>query len=327
VFLNELATHYQAHRNGRQAELPPLPVQYADYAIWQRDYLNGAVLDQQLSYWTEQLANMPDALELPFDRPRGAEQTHRGAQQVVALNPALAEKLRAFSKREGVTLYMTMLAAFDVLLHYYTGGTDLVVGTNVSNRGRSETDQLIGFFVNQLPMRVDLSGDPSFRELLNRVRGVTIDAYAYQEVPFDRLVEALKLERKLSHAPLFQVKIDLLNAPSIDLGETDLSITPLIADNGGSHLDLIFSLVNTETELNGWLLYNTDLFDAATVLKMFARFESILTRIVDAPDAKLSTITAALRDADHQETQRKAEGLRRSRVEKLKNLRRHSRSK
>jgi syringomycin synthetase protein SyrE len=327
VFLNELATHYQAHRNGRQAELPPLPVQYADYAIWQRDYLNGAVLDQQLSYWTEQLANMPDALELPFDRPRGAEQTHRGAQQVVALNPALAEKLRAFSKREGVTLYMTMLAAFDVLLHYYTGGTDLVVGTNVSNRGRSETDQLIGFFVNQLPMRVDLSGDPSFRELLNRVRGVTIDAYAYQEVPFDRLVEALKLERKLSHAPLFQVKIDLLNAPSVDLGETDLSITPLIADNGGSHLDLIFSLVNTETELNGWLLYNTDLFDAATVLKMFARFESILTRIVDAPDAKLSTITAALRDADHQETQRKAEGLRRSRVEKLKNLRRHSRSK
>jgi non-ribosomal peptide synthetase component F len=300
-------------------------VQYADYAIWQREYLNGAVLDQQLSYWTKQLAGMPDALELPFDRSRGAEQTHRGAQQVVALSSTLAEQLRVLSKREGVTLYMTMLAAFDVLLHYYTGRTDIVVGTNVSNRGRLETDQLIGFFVNQLPMRVDLSGDPSFRELLNRVRGVTIDAYAHQEVPFDRLVEALKLERRLSHAPLFQVKIDLLNAPSIDFGETDLSITPLIADNGGSHLDLICSLVNTETELNGWLLYNTDLFDAATVVKMFKRFESILTHIVEQPDAKLSAITASLKDAEQQEAQSKAEGLRRSRLEKLKKLRRNSR--
>jgi non-ribosomal peptide synthetase component F len=327
VFLNELSMHYQAHRHGRQAELPPLSVQYADYAIWQREYLNGEVLDQQLSYWTTQLAGMPEALELPFDRPRGTEQTHRGAQQVVALSSTLAEELRAFSKREGVTLYMTVLAAFDVLLHYYTGRNDIVAGTNVSNRGRLETDQLIGFFVNQLPMRVDLSGDPEFRELLSRVRGVTIDAYAHQEVPFDRLVEALKLERKLSHAPLFQVKIDLLNAPAVDLGELDLSITPLITDNGGSHLDLIFSLVNTETELYGWLLYNTDLFDSSTVTRMFTRFESILTHIVNQPDARLSTIVASLRDAEQQEAQSKAAELRKSRVEKLKKLRRNGRSK
>jgi amino acid adenylation domain-containing protein len=327
VFLNELATHYQAHRDGRRAELAPLPAQYPDYAIWQREYLQGEVLDRQLSYWTRQLAGMPETLELPFDRPRGAEQTHRGAQQVVALNAKLAEELRAFSRQEGVTLYMTMLAAFDVLLHHYTGQDDIVVGTNVANRGRLETDQMIGFFVNQLPMRVNLSGDPTFRELLNQVRGVTIDAYAHQEVPFDRLVEALKLERKLSHAPLFQVKIDLLNAPALDLSDLDLSISPLFSDNGGSHLDLIFSFVSSETELTGWLLYNTDLFNPATVVKMFNHFESILTHIVTHPDARLSTFLTALRDAEKQEAHRKAEGLRVSRVERLKRLQRNSRSR
>jgi amino acid adenylation domain-containing protein len=327
VFLNELATHYQAHRGGRRAELAPLSVQYADYAIWQREYLQGEVLDQQVRYWTRQLAGMPETLELPFDRPRGAEQMHRGAQQVVALSSKLAEELLAFSRHQGVTLYMTMLAAFDVLLHYYTGQDDIVVGTNVSNRGRLETDQLIGFFVNQLPMRVNLSGDPTFRELLNQVRGMTIDAYAHQEVPFDRLVEALKLERKLSHAPLFQVKIDLLHAPALDLSDMDLGISPLFSDNGGSHLDLIFSFVSSETELTGWLLYNTDLFNSSTVIKMFNHFESILTHIVTHPDVRLNTILTILRDAEKQEAHRKAEALRVSRVEQLKTLRRRSRSR
>jgi hypothetical protein len=321
LFLDELATHYQAYQRGSSAELPPLSVQYADYAIWQREYLSGETLDQQLSYWTRQLAGMPASLELPFDRPRGEEQTHRGAQQAVALSTGLADELRAFSKCEGVTLYMTLLAAFDILLHYYTNQLDIVVGTNVSNRGRLETDQLIGFFVNQLPLRADLSDDPTFRELLGRVRAATIDAYTHQEIPFDRLVEALKLERNLNHAPLFQVKIDLLNAPQLDLTDTGLNITPIISDNGGSHLDLIFSLVNTETELNGWLLYNTDLFDLSTVLRMFDKFESILTEIVKQPEARLSAIVESLRAADTQELQRKADRLRTSRVEKLKKLR------
>jgi acyl carrier protein len=327
VFLNELATHYQAHRRGGRAELAELSIQYADYALWQREYLSGEVLEQQLGYWTKQLAGMPAPLNLPLDRPRGDEQTHRGAQQAITLSPELAEELRAFSKREGVTLYMTLLAAFNVLLHYYTGQDDIVVGTNVSNRSRLETDQLIGFFVNQLPMRTKFSSDLAFRELLGQVREMTIDAYAHQDIPFDKLVDALKLERNLSRAPLFQVKIDLLNAPLLDMTETDLSIAPLIVDNGGSHLDLIFSFVNTQTELTGWLLYNTDLLDSSTVLRMFNQFELLLKHIVTRPEARLSTLVESLADADKQVTQSKAEDLRKSRTEKLKTLRRNGRLK
>jgi hypothetical protein len=322
VFLNELGTLYEARRKGEEARLAELPIQYADYAVWQRRYLSGETLERQLSYWKKQLAGAPPVLELPSDRARPEEQTHRGAQQAVELSEELSEQLRALSRREGVTLYMTLLAAFDALLYSYTGQEDIVVGTNISNRDRRETEQLIGFFVNQLAMRVNLSGDPTFRELLQRTREVTLDAYANKEVPFDRLVEALKLERNLRHAPLFQMKIDLLSMPRPDLNATQLSVTPLMVDTGGSHLDLIVSLADTQGGLTGLLLYNTDLFGPNTVSRFFNQFESLLAHIVAQPDAKLSVLTKSLAGADKQRAKRREEGFRKSKIEKLKNLKR-----
>jgi hypothetical protein len=322
VFLNELATCYDAHRRGERAELPGLPIQYADYAAWQREYMSGAALDEQLGYWRRQLEGAPPALDLPADRPRLAEQTYRGGQLEVGLGVGLAEQLRGLSRREGVTLYMSLLAAFDVLLHYYSRSEDIVVGANVANRGRRETEQLIGFFVNQLPIRTNLSGDPTFRELLRRVRQVALDAYAHQDIPFDRLVEALKLERNLSRTPLFQVKIDLLSTPLPDIGGSELTITPLKADTGGSHLDLIITLAETQRALAGLLFYNSDQFDSATVLRMFNQFEAILTHVVAEPDAKLSTLAALLAENDKQQARSREEDFRKSQREKLKNLRR-----
>ena len=324
VFLQELAALYEAHRSGVEAELPVLAVQYADYAVWQREYLSGEVLEQQLGYWTKQLAGAPAMLELPTDRPRPEEQTHHGAQHEVELSEKVSDELRALSRSESVTLYMTLLAAFDVLLHYYTGKEDIVVGTNVSNRDRRETDHLIGFFVNQLAMRVSLAGDPTFRELLQQVRDVTLNAFAHQDIPFDRLVEGLKLERNLRTSPLFQVKIDLLSTPAPDLSGTELSITPVMADTGGSHLDLIVSLANNQQAVNGLVLYNTDLFDLNTVVRMFNQFESLLTNIVAQPDARLSALIEPLAEADRQQAKSKEEGFRKSKGERLKNLKRSS---
>jgi hypothetical protein len=322
VFLHDLAALYEAHRSGVDAELPELTIQYADYAVWQREWLQGEVLEQQLEYWRSQLDGAPSSPELPFARPRPSEQSHRGGQEPVELDASLAEQLRVLARREGATLYMTLLAAFNALLHYYTHSEDIVVGTNVANRGRRETDHLIGFFVNQLPIRTSLSGDPTFSQLLGRVREVMLDADAHQDVPFDRLVEALKLERNLSRSPLFQLKIDLLSMSLPDTGATGLAVTPLKGDTGGSHLDLIFSMVDTQRELTGVLLYDTDLFDAAAVLRMFGQFESLLQQIVARPDATLSALAESLAEAEKQQARGQEELFRQSQGQKLKNLRR-----
>jgi acyl carrier protein len=322
VFLHELAALYEAHRGGVKAELPELTIQYADYAVWQREWLRGEVLEQQLEYWRKQLDGAPSVLELPFARPRPSEQSHRGGQEAIELSAGIAEQLRALARREGATLYMALLAAFNALLYYYTRSEDIVVGTNAANRGRRETDHLIGFFVNQLAIRTNLSGDPTFGQLLQRVREVTIDAYAHQDVPFDRLVEALKLERNLSRSPLFQLKIDLLSMPLPDIGGSELAVTPLKADTGGSHLDVIFSLVDTQRELTGVLLYNTDLFDAPAVLGMFKQLESLLEQIVARPDASLSSLAESLAEAERQQAKGREELFRQSQSQKLKNLRR-----
>ncbi|HEX8282854.1 MAG TPA: amino acid adenylation domain-containing protein [Pyrinomonadaceae bacterium] len=322
VFLNELAAVYEARRAGVEAELPALTIQYADYAYWQRAHLAGGALQQQLDYWKRQLAAAPPALELTGDRPRPEEQTHRGAQQTVALDAELSESLRALSRREGATLYMTLLAAFAALLNHLTGERDVVVGTNASNRDRRETEGLIGFFVNQLAMRVRVDGDPTFRELLASVRDVTLEAYAHQEAPFDRVVDALGLKRDLRRAPLFQLKIDLLSTQPADLGGAGLEITPLLADTGGSHLDLILSLADMPGGIGGLLLYSTDLFDQPTVLRFFEQFASLLAQVAARPDARLSDLAAVLAEDERRRTERREEEFRKSKAERLKNLRR-----
>jgi hypothetical protein len=212
VLYRELSALYEAYREGGESPLPELPVQYADYAVWQREQLEGEVLDRQLSYWRERLAGAPELLELPTDRPRPPVQTYRGATVPVELSPELLERLQALGRSEGATLYMTLLGAFQVLLSKYSGSEDVVVGSPIAGRTRKEVEELIGFFVNTLVLRTDLSGDPSFREVLRRAREVTLGAYEHQEVPFERLVAELQPERSLSHSPLFQVMFTLQTA-------------------------------------------------------------------------------------------------------------------
>src|SRR5687768_12098862 len=214
ILWRELGTLYEQYSTGRKAALPRLPIQYADFAQWQRGYLTGDVMEQHLKYWREQLANAPGVVELPADRPRPAVQSFRGAMESWALPPALAEGLKNLSQRTGVTLFMTLLTAFKILLYRYTSRPDLVVGTPIANRTRTEVEGLIGLFVNTLVLRTDLSGDPSFLEALNRVREVTLGAYAHQDLPFERLVEEQQPERNLSHNPLFQLMFVFQNVPT-----------------------------------------------------------------------------------------------------------------
>ena len=220
VFIRELSALYQAFSTGRPSPLAGLPIQYADFAAWQRGWLQGAVLEGQLGYWQEQLAGAPSLLELPTDRPRPAVQSSRGASAVFTLEAELTQGLKALSQRAGVTLFMTLLGAFMVLLARYSRQEDIVVGSPTANRTHSQTEGLIGFFVNTLVLRADLSGDPPFEELMGRVRRVALEAYAHQEVPFERVVEALQPERTLSHSPLFQVLFALQTAP---VGELELA--------------------------------------------------------------------------------------------------------
>ncbi|MCP4659976.1 MAG: non-ribosomal peptide synthetase, partial [bacterium] len=223
VFDRELRVLYEAFARGKISPLPELTIQYADFASWQRQWLQGEVLEAQLAYWKEQLAGMQEELELPTDRPRPAIPTYRGALRHTVLPPALAGSLKTLSRRRGSTLFMTLLAGFQLLLHHHTRQHDLGVGSPVANRNRSEIEGLIGFFVNTLVLRTELSGQASFQELLGRVREIALGAYAHQDLPFEKLVEELQPERNLSRQPLFQVMLVLQNAPEPGLGLAGLT--------------------------------------------------------------------------------------------------------
>lgn len=326
ILVREMAALYEAHRSDVKAELAELPIQYADYTLWQREYLSGEVLAEQLSYWTKQLAGAPAMLELPSDRPRPEEQTYRGAQHPVELSASLADQLRALSRREGVTLYMTLLAAFDVLLYYYTRNEDIVVGTDVSNRNLIEVEGLIGFFVNQLAMRTNLSGDPTFHELLRQVRKVSLEAYAHQEIPFDRLVDALRQKRSLKFSPLFQVKLILQNTPMGALETPGLTISPVEIKFGTAQLDLILRLTEVQQSILGSLEYSTDLFDASTITRMLRHFERLLDELLRRPNARLSELVATLTEVEKEQRDVQKSELKQSISYKLKNRRRASSS-
>src|SRR6185369_14352836 len=209
VLVKEVSMLYAAFSRGEQSPLPELAIQYADFAVWQREWLRDETLEQQLSYWREQLSGAPPVLELPSDRPRPAMQSYRGASHSFRINPEVSAGLKALSRSEGATLFMTLLAAFKVLLSRYSGQTDISVGTDMASRNRAELEPLIGFFVNALVMRTKIRTDEGFRELLKRVREVCLGGYAHQDVPFEKLVEELNPERSLSHSPLFQVAFDM----------------------------------------------------------------------------------------------------------------------
>jgi Condensation domain len=298
ILFGELTELYEARRAGRPPALAELPVQYPDFAAWQRDWLRGAVLDEQLGYWRAQLAGAPALLELPADHPRPAVQSFAGAAHAFEIEPRLAEALRALSRREGATLFMTLLAAFKVLLLRHSGQSDLVVGTPIANRTRAEVEGLIGFFVNTLALRTDLSGDPPFTELLARVREQTLGAYTHQDLPFERLVEELQPERTLSHNPIFQVMFTLQNAgPAPSAGAaSDAAAGTGSAQlgNGSAKFDLSLLTVETDNGLLGVFEYTTDLFEAARIERMGEELVSIVDKVVSHPEIRLSELSEAL---------------------------------
>ncbi len=300
ILNRELWTLYDTYANGRPYPLKDLAVQYVDYAVWQREWLQGEVLERSLSYWKQQLAIDLPVLSLPTNFPRPPIQSFRGARQRVALPESLTTALNELSQREGVTLFMTLLAAFQTLLYRYTGQEDIVIGAPVANRARIEVEELIGFFVNTLVLRTDLSGKPTFRELLLRVRDVCFGAYANQDLPFEKLVEELKPERDLSRNPLFQVMFLLQNAPSHMPKLAELTIGRIGVDTGTSKFDLTLGLAERDDKLVGFFEYNTDLFDHSTIERMIAHFETLLEGIVVNPDRTLSTLPILTEAERHQ---------------------------
>jgi non-ribosomal peptide synthetase component F len=279
ILIREAVMLYQAMQRAQPLSLPPLPIQYADFATWQRQWLQESVRDTQLAYWRQQLAHLP-MLNLPTDRPRPAIQTFRGASQSFALSLALTERLYRLSRQADATLFMTMASAFTTLLYHYTGQTDIVLGTPIANRTRVELEDLIGFFVNTLVLRTDLSGNPTFQELLGRVRQVCLEAYANQDLPFEQLVETVQPRRDLSRPPLFQVMLILQNAPIpvVTLPE-GLTVTPIDLDDRPVRFDLEFHLWEEPDGLRGSLQYNTDLFQAATIAQLLTHFHSLLDAV------------------------------------------------
>lgn len=290
LLTRELTALYEARLKGLPSPLEPLRIQYADFASWQRRRLTGTRLEEQLAYWKRQLSGQLPLLALPADLPRPPVQTFRGATLQFQLPEQLGERLAGLSRRHDATLFMTLLAAFHALLCRYTGQTDILVGTPVANRARPEVEGLIGCFVNTLVLRSDLSGNPTFTDLLGRVREVTLEAYAHQDLPFETLVEELQPERSLSHATLFGVMFVLQNAPPPSLNLTGLRVQPLRVENGTAKLDLTLSIGEAGGRLEGTIEYNTDLFHRATIERMIGHFVQILEGVVAHPGQRLSEL-------------------------------------
>ena len=297
VVMKELAALYEAFSAGRPSPLPELPIQYCDYSTWQREWLQGEALQSQLAYWKRKLIGMPEALELPTDRLRPPVQSIWGAKHFLKIPKQLTDTLRAIAQEEKASLFMTLLAAWKVLLHRYTGQNDIVVGAPVANRNRSEFEGMVGFFVNSLILRTDLSGDPTFRELLRRVRETTFEAFANQDFPFERLVEVLQPTRSMSRNPLFQTDFILQNSPRSAYQVTGLTFEALPAENGTAQLDLTLDLWEEPDGIGGWLEYDTDLFDASTAARMVGNYINLLQRIAAEPGQPISRYSL-LSDAD-----------------------------
>jgi aspartate racemase len=300
IFRRELAMLYEAFSKGETPILPELPIQYADYAVWQRDWLQGDNLEAQLSYWRKQLADVP-LLKLPTDRPRPTVQSHGGATHSFDLSEDLSNRLKTLSRQENATLFMTLLAAFQTLLYRYTGQDDISVGTPIAGRTRPETEGLIGFFVNTLVMRTELSGNPTFRELLTRVRKVALEAYDNQDIPFEKLVQELNPDRSLSHTPLFQVMFAYQNLPQRVIQIPGLAVTPVNLEKQVTKFDMYLRLQDDEQGgLAGSIEYNTDIYNPAMIVRMAVHLEILLEGIVDDPEQRISSLPLLPRAEKHQ---------------------------
>jgi NRPS condensation-like uncharacterized protein len=290
IFIKELSTLYQTFAKNLPSPLADLPIQYADFAVWQRQWLNEDILKPKLDYWKQKLAGTPPLLELPTDRPRPPVDSMQGDSETFQLNAEVTEKLKNLSKRSGATLYMILLAALATLLFRYSSQEDIVIGSPIANRYPKETEPLIGLFINTLVLRIDLGEDPSFLELLNRVRQVTLEAYENQNVPFEKLVKELNVKRDLSRNPLFQVWYTLQNTAVEGLELTGLQVRALEFENPTAIFDLEFILEYMSQGIKGRLRYKTDLFEASTIVQMLKSFQTLLQSIVAEPERRLSNL-------------------------------------
>jgi len=290
VFIREMAFLYKQIKDGQPAHLPPQDLQYADYAAWQRDWLQGDVLEKQLAYWKKQLSSSSDSLSLPAAKHRPTVQTYQGAHLSFDLTPELSQKLHDFSREQGATLFMTTLAAFNVLLFRYSGQDDINIGTPIANRNRSAVENILGFFVNTLVLRTDLSGNPSFIELVRRVKETALGAYSHQDVPFEKLLDAIQTDRDLSRSPLFQVMFTLQNAQEAAAPSADFNLEFLSVENNISQFDLTLTLFEKPDGISGGFEYNTDIFDKKAVDGMIRHFKMILEQVLNTPQLPASAV-------------------------------------
>lgn len=289
ILFREISSLYPAFANGHSSTLEELPIQYADYAAWQREWLRGETLEKQLSYWKDQLSGVLPVMELPADHPRPAIQSFRGARQWISFSKDLSVRIKSLGQREGATLFITLLAAFKALLHRYTGQEDVLIGSAIQNRHHAETEGLIGFFVNTLALRTDLSGNPTFRELLSRVRETALSAYSNQDLPFEKLVQELQPERDLSRNPLFQVMFAHQTPAALDLPGFKWQSVEIGKDTAQFDLGF-FVWEEISGEVSAATEYSTDLFDATTIQRMLEHFRVLVEAIVSDPDRRLSDL-------------------------------------
>jgi Condensation domain len=323
VLVREVVALYKAFIQGRPSPLAELPIQYADYAVWQREWLQGEALEKQLAYWRERLGGKLPTLELPTDRQRPAALSYHGARHYFMLEEGLTAGLKELSRSSGATLFMTLLAGFKTLLYRETGQEDLLIGTAIAGRNRSETEGLIGFFINTLALRTDLSGAPKFTDLLAQVKRVALGAYAHQDLPFDKLVEDLQPERSASRAPIVQVTFGLMNAPRTELELPGLTFSALGIERETGRYDVTLWMSEVGGQLSGTWRYMTELYDLETIERLTGRFETLLRSVVAQPEARLHTLEM-LTEAEKQELGLKKKRRQVPQVDKLKGVKKKS---
>ncbi|MDF0674712.1 MAG: amino acid adenylation domain-containing protein [Nitrospira sp.] len=325
VLIDEITKLYAASVTGQACSLSPLSAQYADYAVWQRTWLAGDVLDRQLAYWKQQLKDVP-VIALPTDRPRPTVQTYRGAIHSMSISNGVVDRLRTLGRRRGATLFMTLLTVLKVLLRYETGQRDIVVGTDVTNRNLLEVENLIGFFVNQIVLRVAVDSTLSFQELLDRVRDVTLAGHAHQDVPFEMLVASLKVKRELQYSPLFQIKLILQQAPPPADEPPGLSLSVMDNEKTTAELDMLLNFEESADGLSGWVEYNIDLFDAGSIARLARYFSVIVEQVATNPHVTVEELERMLAEHDNLQRTRFRQEHHQATSRNLKSIRRRAMS-
>ena len=317
ILIREIVTCYEAFRRGQPSPLADMKIQYADYTEWQQNWLSGQVLDEQLAFWKSELSNRPGELRWANNGSESAKRTMRGSRGSRAFPRELSQPLSQLANAEQATDFMCLLAAFSVLLFYCTGQDDILVGTDVANRNHAETENLIGILANQLVLRIDLAGNPTFRELVRRARKVVLGAYDHQDLPFDLLVQALNPNRNANSSPLFEAKFVLQNTPAPNAQLNDLSIRQIEADKGTARFDFLLTMRKTHTAYIGTVEYRSDLFEAATVTTMLAQLEAILGTVAASPDTQLSEVMHVLDEEQRRQQKQNRQAFREARRSKF----------